>query len=327
MPKETGNKELTTFLRSYGVLGLAEVIVTERIGLVRFHTPQNVEAAIEKANGTSLQGERISLRPIGPAEWRELEGSDGAEDGQGWGWGDGGGYDWSLPDGNRSSHAGGGGIWHGSGGPGWERDGPEAGGKEPGSAGLGGQKASRGSLPPGVARGQQSSAGTSPGGTIRAKSWGPQDSGGGGSSSSAGKIQVPSRSQGAGGRPGSGAADESAIPAAFRSAAVARRNAAREGGATRAPLAAEQKDSGRDSWKGGSWSGSESRDSRQGGPWSGSGDSRDSGYKGGGYNGSASKGEWSAGRGGDDRGWGASSRAGGSSRGGGGVWVKRSEPY
>merc|ERR1719325_536245 len=48
VPKDTTKEELTTCLRSYGILGIVEVQLVVDDGLVRFQTPQNVKAAIEK---------------------------------------------------------------------------------------------------------------------------------------------------------------------------------------------------------------------------------------------------------------------------------------
>lgn len=313
LPKDTDNQELVTCLRSYGVLGLAEVIVTERIGLVRFHTPQNVEAALSKADGASLKGEKLSLRPIGPAEWRELEGAgaEGMEYNGGWEWGDQGSHEWEMRESKRSSNGGRerprpggygiGGSWHSPSGDGWERDGQEVAGRslplQAGTAGLGGQKASRGMpLPASAGKGQQG-GGASSGGSIRPRPWGSQESTGGGSSSSGGGVQAQSRSRSVSVRPAGARADESAIPAAFRAQAQARSRAAK----------AEVES--RDSWRG-PWGSS-------GDPWGGWED----GPAGGGYRGAASKGAWSAGWDGEDRGW------GGSSKGAGGCWVRRDAPY
>uniref|UniRef100_A0A7S0B7S6 RRM domain-containing protein n=1 Tax=Pyrodinium bahamense TaxID=73915 RepID=A0A7S0B7S6_9DINO len=109
LPKDIENQELVTFLRSYGVLGMAEVIVRKNLGLVRFETLQNVEAAISKADGAALKGEKLSLKGIDQFEWRALKARmDAVEDGGGaGGWdpdgdqGDGrdsSGFEWGMRD-------------------------------------------------------------------------------------------------------------------------------------------------------------------------------------------------------------------------------------
>jgi len=79
LPKEINDKEIVTFLRQYGVLGIIEAQLVEEEGYatVEFQTADNVKSAIAKADGKQLKGSAVTIEPhAAPARRAQGEGSD-----------------------------------------------------------------------------------------------------------------------------------------------------------------------------------------------------------------------------------------------------------
>mmetsp|Transcript_27892 Transcript_27892/g.64805 ORF Transcript_27892/g.64805 Transcript_27892/m.64805 type:complete len:271 (-) Transcript_27892:138-950(-) len=147
LPKEVTDKEIITFLRQYGVLGIVEAAVAEdgEHAVVELQTADNVKSAIMKANGKALKGMNVTLEPhnswtsapIQPAARAPSEGAAWpvAPIGAPMGKGDGGKARWGPYD--RPAPGNGGGCWNdwGKGGAGaW---GPGGGAWKGGKGGYG----------------------------------------------------------------------------------------------------------------------------------------------------------------------------------------------